>query len=171
MNNNIKYIYEYLPVRYEANEIQQKVRNVVYAFKDGRFDKDLLELFINQINDIIQEKPDEWVIAVIPASAKLRTIHRYASLLMQLSKVFNVEPRAIYNETDRPSTLDTGKLDNPTKSFAVNKASVEGKNILLIDDVITTGRSFHYCSELLKANGAKAVSGLFLAKTINPDRI
>lgn len=42
------------------------------------------------------------------------------------------------------------KVTEPTK--------VEGKNILLIDDIFTTGSTLNECAKELKKNGAKAVS-------------
>lgn len=42
---------------------------------------------------------------------------------------------------------------------------IKDKNILLLDDVMTSGSSFKACSSLLKENGAKKVFCLALAKT------
>jgi len=49
-------------------------------------------------------------------------------------------------------------------AFAVHKPeAVQGKTLLLIDDVVTTGSSLYECSLALKAYGAKAVFALTLA--------
>lgn len=45
-------------------------------------------------------------------------------------------------------------------------AGVEGKHVLLFDDIITRGVSFIQCAEKLKSKGAASVTGLFLGKTL-----
>ncbi|WP_242949603.1 ComF family protein [Clostridium pasteurianum] len=51
-------------------------------------------------------------------------------------------------------------------SFKIkNSNKILGKNILIIDDVITTGATSYYCAEELLNNGAKKVKVLTAAKT------
>jgi predicted amidophosphoribosyltransferase len=45
--------------------------------------------------------------------------------------------------------------------------TIQWKDIILIDDVISTGSTANECAELLKKNGAKHVFWLFLATTNN----
>lgn len=55
---------------------------------------------------------------------------------------------------------------NMRKAFAVKKPHlIEGKNILLIDDVLTTGATVSECAKVLLRNGAKTVNILTLART------
>jgi predicted amidophosphoribosyltransferase len=44
-----------------------------------------------------------------------------------------------------------------------------GKKVILIDDVITRGRTFTQTASKILANGASSVTGMFVAKTVNPD--
>ncbi|AYD39216.1 ComF family protein [Clostridium fermenticellae] len=47
----------------------------------------------------------------------------------------------------------------------IARYDIEGKNILVIDDVITTGATAYYCAEQLTINGARKVSILTAAKS------
>lgn len=47
-----------------------------------------------------------------------------------------------------------------------NRAAIEGKTVLLIDDVMTTGATANECAYILKKNGAKTVYVLTLATTV-----
>lgn len=47
----------------------------------------------------------------------------------------------------------------------LNSEQYKGKNVLLFDDVITSGGSFKQVAAKLLETGAKSVIGIFLAKT------
>ncbi|MFH1395606.1 MAG: phosphoribosyltransferase family protein [Candidatus Omnitrophota bacterium] len=58
------------------------------------------------------------------------------------------------------------RIINLKNSFCVlNPDSIEGKNILIVDDVITTGTTLNTCAKELIKNGAKKICGFTLAKT------
>ncbi|QXK92376.1 ComF family protein [Neoehrlichia mikurensis] len=53
------------------------------------------------------------------------------------------------------------------KSFKINNINaIQGKNILLIDDVITTGITIQTCAKVLINSGAKEVKALTLSRTL-----
>lgn len=58
------------------------------------------------------------------------------------------------------------RLRNVRNSFSFRRkflAAIEGKDIILVDDVISTGSTANECAAILRKNGAKRVFGLFLA--------
>jgi len=67
----------------------------------------------------------------------------------------------------KQSTLNAEERRNNIKGAfkIVNKHIVKGKDILIIDDVMTTGSTADECSRVLKTAGARSVCILTLAKT------
>lgn len=73
-----------------------------------------------------------------------------------LRKIFETEP-----QKDLPADRRAGNL---LGAFDVcTKLSLKGKNILLIDDVVTTGSTTNECAKMLKIYGAENVYVLALA--------
>ena len=57
------------------------------------------------------------------------------------------------------------RLENVRNAFALKKsASVKGKSILLVDDVVTTGATMNACAKVLKEKGAERIVGIALAR-------
>lgn len=52
---------------------------------------------------------------------------------------------------------------NIADAFLADREMVEGKRILLLDDIFTTGSTMNSCAKELKNKGAKAVSGIALS--------
>ncbi|HSH37049.1 ComF family protein, partial [Schnuerera sp.] len=70
-------------------------------------------------------------------------------------------------------TLDQNKLgkierkNNLKDSFkTINAEEFKGKEILLIDDIITTGTTLEECSKSLKEGGAKKIYGLAITSSM-----
>jgi ComF family protein len=57
------------------------------------------------------------------------------------------------------------RLENIQGSFAINpQYDVKGKDILIIDDVVTTGSTLKECAKILKNHGAKKVYAFTVAR-------
>lgn len=69
-------------------------------------------------------------------------------------------------ETPHQARLKRGeRLKNLKGTFAVDDPSFAGKQLLLVDDVLTTGATASAAAQVLMANGAKAVRLLCCART------
>lgn len=133
-------------------------------------------IFARWLNRIIQEFSDEIDLLIpVPISWKRRLMRRYNQtelLCTELQKISGLiyEPRILekIKETATQKSLDRERrLRNLENSFSLNKKfSVKEKNILLIDDVITTGATANACAKLLKSAGAKKVYIATLARVI-----
>jgi len=74
-----------------------------------------------------------------------------------LEKVVDTQDQTKLNKKER--------LENVKASFAINR-NVEGiDNVLLVDDVFTTGATIRECCKVLKKAGIKKVWGFTLART------
>jgi hypothetical protein len=165
-------ILEYIPVRYTGlSDSQLQDRREVFNFKDGNASIKIKHALLSKIREIISTKPSEWVICFIPASTKARTFNRFSSIALFLSREAgcNVYIDAIYSNIDKDSGYITGKSNDPTQDFSFNESYFNNKKIILIDDVITRGRTFDDTAYKLEKLGAKEVIGLFIAKTIHPN--
>ncbi|MCX6737487.1 MAG: phosphoribosyltransferase family protein, partial [Candidatus Parcubacteria bacterium] len=59
------------------------------------------------------------------------------------------------------------RLENMMNVFGIkNNKEIIGKNIILIDDVYTTGATLNEAAKTLKENGAKNIIGVTLAGQI-----
>lgn len=168
--NNLEYVnlMEYLPLRYPPTLEEEKNRRIVSNFKRGRCSPELKNQFTDTIKQLKEERKDVKLrVCFIPAITTDKTALRYSQL-----------STAIESETGIPSDyhtilpkraielMATGKTD-PAEDFLFNKEQIEGKDIILIGDIITTGTNFTKTCQKLTELGAKSVIGLFLAKTIH----
>ena len=58
------------------------------------------------------------------------------------------------------------RRENVRDTYIADYRKIEGKRIILIDDVCTTGSTMEECAKELKEKGAKSVLGVTLAKTV-----
>ncbi len=102
-----------------------------------------------------------------------REFNQALILCRMLKRMENRSPLTIQTvivkkkKTSPQSTLGrTERLRNLSAAFRVKRNSVQGKKILLIDDVFTTGSTIHECAKTLKDNGAAQVDFLTVARAI-----
>lgn len=165
-----QYLKDYLPVRYQANAQQLADRQTCYNFKNGNLNDEIKSGFLNKIQEITNGEKTSWCICFIPASTKSKTQTRYKKLAEAIQTAgYKVAINAIYNEHDHEAGHLTGKTGNPIEGFGFNTSEIAGKKIIVIDDIITRGRTFQMVAEKLETMGAASVTGVFLAKTFNPD--
>ena len=162
---NYQYLKDYLPVRYQANAQQLADRQTCYNFKDGNINDEVKSGFLNKIQEITNGEKTAWIICFIPASTKSKTQTRYKKLAEAIqASGYMVAIDAIYNEHDHEAGHLTGKTGNPIEGFGFNTSGIAGKKIIVIDDIITRGKTFQMVAEKLLSMGATTVTGLFLPK-------
>lgn len=156
------------------------VKKLIYNFKYKPFlsdlNKTLVELFYESIiqNEIFQKvyasKP---ILVPIPLhSQRLRKRgYNHAKLLAEgLSKKLDLKVLEILERTKDTKSQFGLKLDDRKKnlknafSILPNTSITRHHNILLVDDILTTGSTLLEAARILKKNGVKKVWGLTLAR-------
>ena len=168
----IRWKLQYIPTFYEGlSEEQLRDQRVVLDFKDGKYDEDLMLWFRQNIWKMAQGEEYAWSVCFMPCRSDEEQQKRFGRLAQYLKEKTMVETHL--------STF--GYVENPEPSHCVGKSSIDRNNIsihvpdifmkkvILIDDVITTGETFHKTAEQAKRMDAYSVHGLFLAKTIHPN--
>ena len=72
--------------------------------------------------------------------------------------------KAIWIEEDREQLKGKGK--DILQNLQFTRRYIKGKNIVLPDDVLTTGESFRQLKRKMEQLGALSVVGVFLGKTV-----
>lgn len=102
------------------------------------------------------------------ARLRKRGFNQSELLAKSLSKLKKIplDTRALIRTRATKSQMELSaseRHENVKDAFACCRP-VTGQTVLLIDDVCTTGSTLDYCATALKANGAKTVIGLTLAR-------
>ena len=86
---------------------------------------------------------------------------------MMVNKPINKQSLRRVKETRSQVGLDRHeRYVNVSEAFSADSSVVSGKNILLIDDVTTTGSTLEACAAALKVAGAMDIVGLTLARAV-----
>jgi len=140
-----------------------KFNNHSYLYKPLAIlmSKTIVEKYIADI-DLIMFVPIHWRKEAIRGYNQSELLANYISQLINIpiSRKNLIKKRW----TKEQNTLDRiSRLKNLKDSFYIkNPSELYNKNILLIDDIITTGSTFDECSKVLKNNGVKSITALAL---------
>lgn len=152
-------------------------RPLILAFKHG----DALHLHITLtalMQNVTEDVLDENMVIIPVPLHRFRFLKRrynQAAILAQsLSKKLDLTylPDTLQRHRNTPTQGHQSAKDrhkNVKGAFHIPSDKIEhiaGKNILLIDDVFTTGATLDECTKTLKENGAKKVNVLTLARAV-----
>ena len=101
-----------------------------------------------------------------PERQKLRGFNQSELIFRNWLKLHGVEMRCLLRrviETEPSFKLNVEeRMKNISGAFEID-GDVNGKSILLVDDILTTGMTVMECSRILKLGGAKSIRVLVLA--------
>lgn len=117
----------------------------------------------------------DWIITYAPRSRKASAKNGFdqsAALAKRISHLLNIPCkqcfRHVRGRNTAQKTLDSaGRLENAEQSYQLYpKIELNGKRVLLIDDILTTGATLSACAALLLTAGAAACICVTAAKTV-----
>lgn len=111
---------------------------------------------------------EDTVLIPIPASTRERQRKRFPVVCYYLSEWLGITDgfKAIWIEEDREQLKGKGKDKDILRNLQFTRRYIRGKNVVLLDDVLTTGESFRQLQRKMKQLGALSVIGVFLGKTV-----
>jgi hypoxanthine phosphoribosyltransferase len=167
----IFYLGVYEPITGECDDLdftwyRSKIWNLKHC------EPSALEAFADCISSNLGNDFD--CLAVIPSHHTGIDASGIRSLCKEISKrmkLVDATSCLIRHETiDKLSTGGDRNIERHLNSIkVVDKELIEGKKVLLFDDVTSTGNSLKACKELLESAGAKAVKCFALGKTTRFD--
>lgn len=137
--------------------------------------KFLADLMVEEIAGLGLEFGESAIVAPVPLHWK-RGFKRGYNQAELLAKPLSQGLGLVYQENLLRRVRDTEsqvklkrkeRLDNVADAFEVPVAKIDevkGQDVLLVDDVCTTGATLNSCASALKSHGASYVWGLTLAK-------
>lgn len=146
---------------------QKKVTNLVFRFKEGACASLATKLFPLAISrmEFFNDLADP-ILLPLPAFTKERYRQRFESFCGELSRRLIIDNGfpAVRIEYDREQQKGTQQRD--MSGIVFDPDYIEGRDVLLIDDILTTGMSFTLIKREFEKLGANSVIGIFLAKTV-----
>lgn len=173
MNQCKKFMYsffDYLPVKYAADNNAWKVRRFIWAFKDGQFSKYAASLVAKKLLEQFGADCENMVFVCVPASSHDKNEARYHEFSEEVSRLSGIGnafthvsvegERLAIHESKGAKHVNSVQVVNFDKDFFA------GKKVLVFDDVITRGYSYSRFACALESLGASVIGGIFLAKTL-----
>ena len=172
-DKNVLYLYNYFSVRYkEHSGISEKI----LRFKDG--DSQSIDFFVNAMSEAMDsyygkhmDYLSNMLICVVPSHAE----GKYSPGLLQMARILanrygmtnasNLIKRTKTHE--KKSQGGNRDIDVMLGTLDLNRyINITNKNILVLDDVTTTGNSIEAVRHLLKENGANRVFAQTLGRSV-----
>lgn len=150
------------------------IRQIIHEFKYE--DKFIIGKYLGKkVSELLREKIVDWkadIITEVPLHSLREAERGYNQaeiIAMEIGKRIgikfngNILKRIKFTETQTKLNL-TDRRENIKDAFKLKKQKlVKNKNIILVDDVITTGATISECAKVLKNNGAKNIYALSVA--------
>ena len=143
------------------------IKELIYKYK-GCYDIELKDVFLYRYLTYLRFIYRGYV--VIPApSYHIDDEKRGFNHVVEIFKTLQLEMLTIIHKNQPHKQSDhtsIGRMDITHVLDIDKNVSLKGKNILLVDDILTTGSTLVACIDLLKKKHPKRIEILVIAKTI-----
>lgn len=119
------------------------------------------------VAELVSSKFD--YISYVPAtgqSQRQRGYNQAHLLAREIASIVKIPLKSTLLRLHHVDQIGLGRMQRfeSVKNNFISRGDLSGKNILLVDDVLTTGATLSECARVLKNAGAKKVWGLAVAK-------
>ena len=173
------YLLRYYPItcEFKATNKEWEDRNTVWNFKNdpakvsSEEHDEALKWVLQNVKDKLLEAFDReslklLTLVCIPASSKMMTERRYKDFSSMLCDETGMDNSYSYiNITNDATPKHLGGTGKPTVEF--DEDFFKNKNIIIFDDVITSGRSMLRMKLKMEQLGATVIAGISIGKTFH----
>lgn len=165
--------FHYVPTRWlgTATVEERFMHYTLLSFKDG--ERNAQDWAIRLVGNALAGKDRQGTVLVcIPGHDRATTERRYARFSEEVCMVCGCEnglPYVHVESSTKPNHLR--KFHTKEQSLAnvsVDGEFFKGRNVIVFDDITTTGRTCKRMAEILQEAGAVVIGAVVLAKTIRP---
>ena len=156
----LRHIYEYGDL----------IKSLLYQFK-GCYDIALAPLFLGDQASVLKLLYHDFVIVPAPSFPEADE-KRGFNHVVEIFKILDLPILRILRKTEdvKQADLTAEERKEVGKHLAIeNGESIQGKKVLLVDDVLTTGSTMRACIALLLPYGPKKVEILVMSKVKGHD--
>ena len=147
---------------YHYNEF---LKEIMALFK-FRGDYILAEIFAQSLSKQLKKLSFDLIVAIPLSDERLR--ERRFNQAEALARMAGQETKAylkrIHTEKQSKKTRDERLKQKQIFQFQGNSAEIKGKNIVLIDDIYTTGVTLRQAAQVLQQAGAKEIQAITVAR-------
>ena len=147
-------------------EYDDTLKELIYKFK-GCYDYELKDVFLSRYINYLRVMYRGYVIIPAP-SYYVDDERRGFNHVMEIFKPLKTKILPIISKTKSHKQSDhtaKGRMDITSVLKIDENVSLKGKNILLVDDIFTTGSTIFSCLQLIKKLHPKNIKILVIAKT------
>ncbi len=171
--------FEFLDFAWTLAIYSEPITGIIHKIKYSR-KRHLLKIFSRPLSDLLEKiKVLRHYDKILPIPIeRFKRVSRHFNQTEELSQMLRrktllrVAKNVLIKTAHTPNQASLTKEEraiNIYGAFAVkNSAKIKGQNILLIDDVLTTGATTNEAARVLKESGAKTVDLLTIARTEAP---
>ena len=170
-NGEYFYLNDYIPKNKKISLDEDAVKHSERILKYKKSDPRTIAFFVKILNNIIYNYFYfyDFILPVPPSNSFLDVYPNavVCSYLSALGTISALDGAIVCNKGHKPGHIEDikSKKNDLIHISVMNKYDFEYKNIIILDDIITTGTTFLHIKKALLKRGANSVAGLFLGKT------
>jgi ComF family protein len=164
----------YFPINYENFLVKRLIKNFKYPPLIKELKKELSLIIVSHFL-LLDKMPDfsDFILVPIPLTKKKlkwRGFNQAEEIARELAEFFKIplisDCLIKMKETkDQVELSEKERKENLREAFSIkNKEKISGKNVLIVDDVFTTGATMEEAAKVLKEVGVKKIIGIVVAR-------